>query len=102
MTRPLIVSALGLGLCLALVPLAARAQTAEDDRPPLLSAPPPPAPPPTGAAAEARRQPLPPGTEMPASNDDFFSQALSDYPPEVVPPSATRRPLTNEGSSAVK
>ncbi|PWR19133.1 hypothetical protein [Zavarzinia compransoris] len=105
MTRNLVVSALGaaLGLAVALIPAVSPAQTAaEDDRPPLLSAPPPPAPAPTGAAAAARRTPLPPGTAQPGSNDDFLSQALSDYPPEVVPPSATRRPVTVEGSSAVK
>ncbi|MCF4167180.1 hypothetical protein L2U69_16145 [Zavarzinia compransoris] len=73
---------------------AQQAQGPDDpDRPPLLSAPPP------GGITITR--PAAPEDGVPIQTDpvqDFFTQ----YPPEVVPPSATQRPFTNEGSSAVK
>lgn len=84
-------------LSLSFGPVAlAQSVLPDDDRPPLLSAPPPPGEAPTGDAATARRTP---GAGIdPAASTDFFT----DYPPEVVPPKATRHPVTTESSSAIK
>ncbi|WP_147385673.1 hypothetical protein [Oleomonas cavernae] len=80
----------------------AQTTSPEDDRPPLLSAPPPPEEAPTGAAAAARRTPGAAGQPEPGTQTDFFTDAFTQYPPEVVPPGATQRPVTTEGSSAIK
>lgn len=92
----------GLALVLALplmLPGLAGAQQSQGpddpDRPPLLSSPPP------GGTAVRRPAPGTPEDGIHLQTDpveDFLTQ----YPPEVVPPSATRRPFTPEGSSAVK
>lgn len=94
------VSRRGLALVVALpllAPALATAQQAQGpddpDRPPLLSSPPP--------GGLKIRPIVPPEDGVPIQTDpvqDFFTQ----YPPEVVPPTATQRPFTNEGSSAVK
>ncbi len=80
----------------------ALAQEQPDERPPLLSAPPPPAPPLTGAAAAVKKAQEQNG-QIPLQDDsDLVTKALTDYPPSVVPPGSTQRPITLEGSSAVR
>lgn len=87
---------------LATVAVAQTAAAPEDDRPPLLSAPPPPGEEPTGDAAAARRTPGSAGQAEPGTQTDFLTDAFTQYPPEVVPPTSTRQSFTTESSSAVK
>lgn len=97
--RPPALAGLALVLGLPLFASAALAQQVQgpDDpnRPPLLSAPAKPAPAATGDAA---KRPAAQGQDQQVPTTSFFD----DYPPEVVPPSSTRRDVTIEGSSAVK